>query len=83
MRITRYALVLIVTAAGSVFAEPGATTWTHDSAVEFARNGEHEKALQIFAELRETDPADLQLLQDETVVLAWANEFARMLANAQ
>jgi biofilm PGA synthesis protein PgaA len=75
--------MLIVTAAGSAFAEPAATTWTHENAVEFARNGDHEKALQIFAGLREADPADLQLLHDETVVLAWASEFPRMLVNAQ
>ena len=44
----------------------------HDEAVELARSGDYEAALEIIARLRRESPQDLDLIYDETVILVWA-----------
>jgi biofilm PGA synthesis protein PgaA len=52
------------------------------AAVERARAGDYESALAMFAELREADPDDPDLLADETVVLVWAGDNEGAVTNA-
>ena len=54
---------------------------TRAAAVELARNGDYEASLEMYAELRRADPGDTELLADEIVVLAWAGDDARVIAN--
>ena len=55
----------------------------HEQAVELARNGAFEQALTILSNLRAEAPQDLSLLYDETVILNWAGDDGRTLANAE
>ena len=51
-------------------------------AVNLARAGEVDEALQIIASLRATTPDDQSLLYDETTILAWAGRDTEVMANA-
>ena len=59
--------------------EPGAE---HSEAVNSARNGDYTHALSILERLRAQDPKNIELLHDETLILAWAGEDERVIGNS-
>ncbi len=83
MRTAYFAFLLTATLINGVFAQPAQPALMHKTAVDLARDGDHDQALDILAELREQDPANRALLYDETVILAWAGDADRTLDNAR
>ena len=85
----RIALLLIlsmpltITLAGDRIAVPDADRETQHQAVVQARIGELADSLARIEALRNKYPEDTSLLHDETVVLAWAEQDARVLDNAR
>lgn len=65
--------------AQSADNEPGSP---HARAIDLARAGEFDDSLALFEELRAADPADLELLYDQIVVLGWADRDEQAIALA-
>ena len=75
MRITGFVLLLIFAGqfASTAHAdEVSSVTPTRDEAIELARAGEFDDALEMFRILRAQNPVDTGLLYDETTVMSWA-----------
>ena len=73
--------VLVATAL--LAAEPATDLRARQSgAVEMARAGQLDPALDILADLRNEAPDDLPLLHDETAILAWAGRHDDVARNA-
>jgi biofilm PGA synthesis protein PgaA len=68
-------------AAPGIVGSNDARTRQHE-AVQLARAGEVDEALQIIADLRTTMPGDQSLLYDEITILAWAGRDTDVMVNA-
>lgn len=64
---------------GETGEEPAQKELLHRRAVELARSGKHDQAIQILEQLLETSPADHSLRYDFTAVLSWDEQDGRAL----
>jgi biofilm PGA synthesis protein PgaA len=71
--------ILFVLLAGSASA---GMRERQSEAVELARNGSYDAALEIFAELRAEYPGEQALLHDEVVIRIWAGQLNKALDQA-
>ncbi|MBT8078081.1 MAG: poly-beta-1,6 N-acetyl-D-glucosamine export porin PgaA [Gammaproteobacteria bacterium] len=85
IRETGFVFLLIVAfcAADFAHAQEADSIPTRERAIELARAGEFDAALQMFKSLRAQDPVDMELLYDETTVLAWASYDQRAFENTR
>ncbi|HXV76874.1 MAG TPA: poly-beta-1,6 N-acetyl-D-glucosamine export porin PgaA [Candidatus Polarisedimenticolaceae bacterium] len=63
-------------------AERGSLRERREEAVELARSGQYERALESFERLRAEYPEEPSVLYDQTVVLFWAGRHTDALGNA-
>ncbi len=79
-----FAAALLVTVAPdpNIAAEGDSLRDQHRAAVELARAGNTEAALEMISDLRAENPSHLPLLYDETVILSWAEQHDLVLYNA-
>jgi len=81
----RYGFLFVVLFAGSVVAEiprEDSATKMHREALDFARGGETERALEQLAHLRARFPDRPQYLYDYIAILGWAERDAAVLQHA-
>lgn len=86
MRVFGYLLLLIATSLAcgvSTASESVSGRAAREAAVELARGGDFDEALESLGTLRDLDPSNPLTLHDETVVLGWAGRDLEAIENAR
>ncbi len=82
----RYSMLFVVFLAGNVLAETPRRdniAQMHQAALELARGGETDQALEQLAQLRARFPDRPQFLYDHIAILGWAERDAEVLQHAE